>query len=139
MPEKVAGPDDRSFRRERELSALLALVLGACLAHFRGVTVGTNVTVASLLTPYYIWTRLLDPDGRVVLQIVVKAKLSAYLTTVACIPTHWQPEVRLALRHKLHAQLEPCTKLLVRERLGFIVLTILEIRVRRRCLNDPPE
>ena len=56
------------------------------------------------------------------LQIVVKAHLSVDLATVACISSH----VRPAPLHELYPQ--ACTKLLVREKLGFIVLTILEIR-----------
>ena len=72
--------------------------------------------------------KFLDPDGTVALQIVVNAHLSADLATVACISSH----VRPAPLHELHAQ--ACTKItttksLVREKLGFSVLTILEIRV----------
>jgi hypothetical protein len=71
--------------------------------------------------------KFLDPDGTVTLQIVVKAHLSADLATVACISSH----VRPAPLHELHAQ--ACTNSLVREnfteKLGFSVLTILEIRV----------
>ena len=67
--------------------------------------------------------KFLDPDGTVALQIVVKAHLSADLATVACISSH----VRPAPLHELHAQ--ACTNSLVREKLGFSVLTILEIRV----------
>lgn len=67
--------------------------------------------------------KFLDPDGTVTLQIVVKAHLSADLATVACISSH----VRPAPLHELHAQ--ACTKSLVLEKLGFSVLTILEIRV----------
>ena len=67
--------------------------------------------------------KFLDPDGTVALQIVVKAHLSADLATVACISSH----VRPAPLHELHAQ--ACTKSLVLEKLGFSVLTILEIRV----------
>jgi hypothetical protein len=59
------------------------------------------------------------------LQIVVKAHLSADLATVACISSH----VRPAPLNELHEQ--ACTKSLVRasEKLGFSVLTILEMRV----------
>ena len=69
--------------------------------------------------------KFLDPDGTVALQIVVKAHLSADLATVACISSH----VRPAPLHELREQ--ACTKSLVREKLrvGFSVLTILEIRV----------
>ena len=101
-------------------SAHLSPVLAAFLAHFGRVTGGT--TVASLLT-LRSGTKFLDPDGTVALQIVVKAHLSVDLATVACISSH----VRPAPLHELYPQ--ACTKLLVREKLGFIVLTILEIRV----------
>jgi hypothetical protein len=78
--------------------------------------------VASLLT-LRSGMKFLDSDGTVALQIVVKAHLSVDLATVACISSH----VRPAPLHELYPQ--ACTKLLVREKLGFIVLTILEIRV----------
>ncbi len=95
-------------------------MLAAFLADFRRVTGGT--TLASLST-LRSGMKFLDPDGTVALQIVVKAHLSADLATVACISSH----VRPAPLHELHAQ--ACTNSLVREKLGFSVLTILEIRV----------
>ena len=67
--------------------------------------------------------KFLDPDGTVALQIVVKAHLSADLATVACISSH----VRPAPLHELHPP--TCSKSLVREKLGFSVLTILEVPV----------
>ncbi len=95
-------------------------MLAAFLAYFRRVTGGT--TLASLST-LRSGMKFLDPDGTVALQIVVKAHLSADLATVACISSH----VRPAPLHELHAQ--ACTESLVLEKLGFSVLTILEIRV----------
>jgi len=120
VPEPVAGPDDCLSRLERVQSAHLPQVLAAFLAHFRRLTGGN--TLASLST-LRSGMKFLDPDGTVALQIVVKAHLSADLATVACISSH----VRPAPLHELHAQ--ACTNSLVREKLGFSVLTILEIRV----------
>ena len=118
----MAGPDDCLSRLERVQSAHLPQVLAAFLAHFRRLTGGN--TLASLST-LRSGMKFLDPDGTVALQIVVKAHLSAdfKLATLACISSH----VRPAPLHKLHAQ--ACTKSLVLEKLGFSVLTILEIRV----------